>query len=109
MQNLGSAMSVPTDPPYCLMYSTSYMRGVDPNHFDTCNNPARMRMRHCICRATLQFMNPDPDLWRLILPCGTKYNKQIFPMILKLHNHCKPLTDRRQTLSNGNGRGLSGI
>ena len=55
-------MSIPTDRPYCLVYSTSYVKGVELDHFDTCNNPAGMHMCCCIYRATLQFTNTDPDL-----------------------------------------------
>ena len=57
VSNFEGAMSIPTDPPYCLIYPTSYVRDVDPDHFDTCNNPGGMRLLHCVCRATLQFNN----------------------------------------------------
>ena len=57
-------MSIPTDPPYCLVYPTSYVRDVEPDHFDICNNPAGARLRRCICRATLQYTNDDPNQCR---------------------------------------------
>ena len=60
VSNLGGAMSIPTDPPYCLIYPTSYMRNAEPDHFDTHNNPAGMCLHHCVCRATLQFNNDEP-------------------------------------------------
>ena len=39
VDNLNGVMSVPTDPPYCLVYPTSYIKGIKPNHFDTYNSP----------------------------------------------------------------------
>ena len=38
VNNYGGAMSVPTDLPYCLIYATSYVKDVEPDHFNTCNN-----------------------------------------------------------------------
>ena len=72
--NYGGAMSIPTDPSYCLVYPMSYVRDVEPDHFDTHNNLAGTCLCHCICHATLQYMNDDPKQHReysrshLILP-----------------------------------------
>ena len=76
VSNYGGTMSIPTDPPYCLFYPTSYVRDVKPDHFDTYNKPAGIHLCHCICHTTLQYMNdrsqsaqricwelPDPTLW----------------------------------------------
>ena len=85
-------MSVPTDPPYCLVYPTSYARDMDPDHFNTCNNLAGTHLCHCIC-------HDDPDQCRkysgscLILHHGAQYNDRLFPAILKPWNHQEPLTD----------------
>ena len=57
VSNFGGTMSIPTDPPYCLAYPTSYVRDVDPDHFDTHNNPVGMCLHCCICHTTLQFNN----------------------------------------------------
>ena len=79
VNNYAGVMSVPTDLPYCLAYPMSYVKDVEPDHFDTCNNPARTCLCHCICLATLQYMNDDPHYCRayggscLILPCGAQY------------------------------------
>ena len=76
VSNYGGAMSIPTDLPYCLIYPMSYMRDVEPDHFDTHNNPAGTHLCCCICHATLQYMNDDPNQCRqysgshLILPHG---------------------------------------
>ena len=92
-------MSVPTDPPYCLVYPTSYIKGVESDHFDTHNSPMGMHLHHCICHATLQFSNDDPKertnyvRSHLILPCGVQYNDWLFPAILELWNHRSPLID----------------
>ena len=64
VSNYGGAMSIPTDPPYCLVYPTSYVRDVEPDHFDTHNNPAGTCLCHCICYAILQYMNDDPNQYR---------------------------------------------
>ena len=60
VSNYGGTMSVPTDQLYCLIYPTSYVRDVEPDHFDTHNNLAGTRLHHCVCRATLQYVNADP-------------------------------------------------
>ena len=92
-------MSVPTDPPYCLVYPMSYVKDVELDHFDTCNNPAGTHLCHCICCATLQYMNDDPHYHRayganrLILPHGAQYKEQLFPEILKPWNHQAPWID----------------
>ena len=92
-------MSVPTDQPYCLVYPTSYMRDVEPDHFNTCNSPAGTHLHCCICRATLQYTNDDPDQHReysesqLILPHRAQYKERLFPEILKPRNHWGLLTD----------------
>ena len=99
VSNYGGAMSVPTDPPYCLIYPTSYMRDVELYHFNTHNNPAGTCLCHCICHATLQYINEDPNEHReyagscLILPHGAQYKERFFPEILELQNHREPLTD----------------
>ena len=99
VSNYGGAMSIPTDLPYCLIYPMSYVRDVEPDHFDTRNNPAGTRLHHCICRATLQYMNDDPSQCReysgsrLILPRGAQYKEQLFPEILKPRNHWEQLTN----------------
>ena len=99
VSNYGGTMSVPMDPPYCLIYPMSYMRDMEPDHFDTHNNPAGTCLHHCICHATLQYMNDDPNQCReysrscLILPHGTQYKEQLFPEILEQWNHWEPLMD----------------
>ena len=99
VSNYGGAMSIPTNPPYWLIYPTSYMRDVEPDHFDTCNNLAGTHLHHCICCATLQFTNDNPNQHReysgsqLILPHRAQYKEQLFLEILKPWNHQGPLTD----------------
>ena len=60
VDNLSSIMSIPTDPPYCLVCPTSYIKGIKHDHFDTCNSPAGMHLHCCVCHTTLQFSNDDP-------------------------------------------------
>ena len=97
--NYGGMMSVPMDPPYCLVYPTSYVKDMEPDHFDSCNNPTRTRLYCCIFCATLQYMSDDPRYCRayrrshLILPHGAKYNGQLFPEILEPQNYRVPLID----------------
>ena len=99
VDNLSGVMSVPTDPPYCLVYPTSYIKGAEPDHFDTCNSPTGMCLHHCICRAILQFSNDDPKEHtnyirsHLILPHGVQYNEWLYPSILEPWNHHGPLID----------------
>ena len=99
VSNFRGAMSIPTDLPYCLVYPTSYVKDVDLDHFDTCNNPVGMHLHCCVCHATLQFNNDEPKECtdyarsRFILPCGAQYNDQLFPTILKPQNHHGPLVD----------------
>ena len=81
VNNYGGVMSIPMDPPYCLIYPISYVKDVELDHLDTCNNPAGTCLHHCICCATLQYMNDDPHYCRaysgscLILPCGAQYKE----------------------------------
>ena len=99
VSNYGGTMSIPTDPPYCLIYPMSYVRDVELDHFDTCNNLARTSLHHCICCTTLQYMNDDPNQCReysgsrLILPHGAQYIERLFPEILEPQNHLGPLTN----------------
>ena len=92
-------MSVPTDPPYFLVYPTSYIKGIEPDHFDTHNSPVGMCLHCCVCCATLQFSNDDPKQRtkyvgsRLILPYRVQYNDRLYPSILELWNHHSPLID----------------
>ena len=92
-------MSVPMDPPYYLVYPTSYVKGVEPDHFDTRNSPVGMCLHCCVCRATLQFSNYDPKECtkyirsHLILPCGAQYNDRLYPTILEPWNHHGLLID----------------
>ena len=99
VDNLIGIMSIPTDPPYCLVYPTTYVKGTEPNHFDTQNSPAGMHLHHCVCQATLQFSNTDPQQHtkyagsHLIVPRGAQYNDHLYPAILKLRNYRSPLID----------------
>ena len=99
VDNLSSAMSIPMDPPYCLVYPTSYIKGIEPNHFDTWNSPVGMRLHRCVCRATLQYGNDDPKQRtkyvesHLIMPRGAQYNDHLYPSILEPQNHHSLLID----------------
>ena len=81
VSNYGGAMSIPMDPPYCLIYPMSYVRDVKPDHFDTHKNPAGTCLCCCICCITLQYMNDNPNQHReysrscLILPCRAQYKE----------------------------------
>ena len=99
VSNSGGALAIPTDPPYCLLYPTCYVRDADFDHFDTCNNLAGMYLCCCLCHATLQFSNDEPKEHNnytgshLILPHGAQYNDRLFPSILQPQNHHGPLID----------------
>ena len=99
VDNLSSTMSVPMDPPYCLVYPTNYVKGIEIDHFNTRNSPTGMRLHHCMCHTTLQFSNNDPKEHTnyirscLILPHGAQYNNQLYPNILQPWNHCGLLID----------------
>ena len=99
VDNFSGTMSIPTDPPYCLVYPTSYVKGVELDHFNTHNSPAGTCLHCCICHATLQFSNNDlkehTNYTRscLILPRRVQYNDQLFPAILEPWNHHGPLID----------------
>ena len=81
VSNYGGAMSIPMDPPHCLIYPTSYVRDVEPDHFNTHNNPAGTHLHYCMCHPTLQYMNDDSNQCReyprshLILPHGAQYKE----------------------------------
>ena len=87
------------NPPYCLVYPTSYVKGIELDHFNTHNSPTGMCLHCCVCCATLQFSNNDPKECtnyigsHLILPHGVQYNVQLYPAILELQNHHSLLID----------------
>ena len=99
VNNYGGVMSIPMDSPYCLIYPMSYMKDVEPDYFNTCNNPAKTCLHCCICCATLQYMDDDPRYYRaydgshLILPNRATYKERLFPENLEPRNHQAPLTD----------------
>ena len=99
MDNLSGVMSVPTDPPYCLVYPMTYVKGAEPDHFDTHNSPVGMRLHCCMCRATLQFSDTNPQQCtkyrgsHLIVPHGAQYEDCLFPSIVEPWNHHSPLID----------------
>ena len=99
VDNLSGAMSIPTDPPYFLVYPTSYIKGIKPDHFDTRNSSVGMCLHRCVCCTTLQFSNDDSKLHtkyvrsHLILPHWVQYNDRLYPTILELRNHCDLLID----------------
>ena len=49
VDNLSGIMSVPMDPPYCLVYPTTYIKGTELDHFNTQNSPMGTRLHHCVC------------------------------------------------------------
>ena len=53
-------MSIPMDPPFCLIYPTTYVKDVELDYFNTHNNLAGTCLHCCICFATLQYMNSNP-------------------------------------------------
>ena len=99
VDNFSGAMSIPMDPPYCLVYPTSYVKGVEPDHFDTHNSPTGMCLHHCVCHTTLQFSNNDPKEHtnyarsHLILPHRVQHNDRLFPAILEPWSHHSQLID----------------
>ena len=99
VDNLSDIMSIPMDPPYCLVYPTTYIKGIEPDHFDTRNSPVGMCLHHCVCQATLQFSNTDPKQHtkytgsHLIVPHRAQYNDRLYPAILEPRNHRGPLID----------------
>ena len=88
VNNYGGIMSVPTDLPYCLVYPMSYVKDMEPDHFNTHNNPAGTCLCCCICHATLQYMNDNPPYCRayggghLILPRGPSTRSDCSPRSL---------------------------
>ena len=99
VDNLSGFISILMDPPYCLVYPTTYAKGAEPDHFDTQNSPMGTRLHCCVCRATLQFSNTDPKQCtkyagsHLIVPRRVQYNDRLYPDILEPRNHRGPLID----------------
>ena len=75
VSNYGGAMSVPTDPPYCLVYPMSYVRDVELDHFNIHNNLPGTHLCHCICHATLQHQHREYARSCLILPHRAQYKE----------------------------------
>ena len=49
VDNLSGIMSISMDPPYCLVYPTTYIKDIEPDHFDTQNSPVGMCLHRCVC------------------------------------------------------------
>ena len=81
INNYGGAMSIPTDPPYCLIYPMSYMKDVELDHFDT-----------CICCTTLQHMNDDPNQCREYGGAASSY-----PVGLSTRSECSLRSSSHRT------------
>ena len=60
ISNFGGTLAIPTDPPYCLVYPTCYVRDTDLDHFDTRNNPAGTHLHHCVFHTTLSSAMTNP-------------------------------------------------
>ena len=99
--NFGSLMAVPTDPPYCLMYSYTYSDEValqNQNHFNTTGVPPRIHTSSCICHTLLQHADltkahrPKYNESHLIVPWGAQY-KTLLPEITMPCNHQGLLLD----------------
>ena len=98
VDNLSGIMSIPMDPPYCLVYPTTCVKGAEPDHFDTWNSPVGTHLHRCVCRATLQFSNTDPQqrtkyAGSCLIPRRAQYNNHLYPAILELRSHRGPLID----------------
>ena len=56
-----------------------------------------MHLHRCVCRATLQFIDPKQRTKyagsHLIIPRRAQYNDHLYPAILELQNHRGPLID----------------
>ena len=99
--NFGSIMSVPTDPPYCLVYPMIYSDSTpieNQNHFNTVASPPGQHTCGCICHILLQHAD-------LMEAHKRKYNgscqiishsaqyKTLFPEITMPCNHWGLLID----------------
>ena len=94
-------MAVPTEPPYCLVYSNIYAASIpteDRNHFNVQGGPPGLHTNICICHALLQHVNlSKAHRWKyhgscVVIPWGAQYN-HLLPKITMLHNHWVPLID----------------
>ena len=93
--NFSGIMAVPTDPPYCLVYSIVYNDNIatqNQNHFNTAGSPSGVCTHNFMCCALLQHADLTEahkqkyEGNRFTVPCGAQY-KTLFPEITMLHNH----------------------
>ena len=97
--NFGSIMTIPADPPYCLVYPMIYSDDVatkNQNHFNTAASPPGLHTHSCICCTLLQHADLTEahkqkyNGSHLIVPCSIQY-KTLFPEITMPRNHWGPL------------------
>ena len=100
MANYRGIITLPTDPPYHLMYPTAYDdHTMNKTHFNTMGCPSGMFTETCVCCSLLHLMDIDSANRQkfkgscLLVPCSTQY-KTLFPIIDEsLHTHHWPLMD----------------
>ena len=86
--NFGGLMAVPTDPPYCLVYSNIYYNEVPPED----------KTHACICCSLLwhadlsEAHRQNYHESHLVIPWGAQYS-HLLPKITMLHNHQVLLID----------------
>ena len=92
VNNYGGTMSISMDPPYCLIYPTSYMRDVEPDHFNTHNNPAG------IC-CTTAYITPHCSS-PMMTPTSTRSTlgtDKSYLMGLSIRSDCSPRSSSHGT------------
>ena len=93
VDNLSGIMSIPTDPPYCLVYPTTYVKGAEPDHFT-------LRTVPWGCAYTVVCAEPPCSSVALIPSSAlntegvtSSYHDRLFLTIVELWNHRSPLID----------------
>ena len=93
--NFGGRIAMPTNPPYCLVYTNTYLSTVpllEWTPFNTVGSPPGLCLGKCMCCVLLQVADLSTERKRqyagshLIIPRGTQFTNR-FPTTVNPRNH----------------------
>ena len=93
--NFGCRIALPTNPPYCLIYTNTYLSTVpllEQTPFNNVGSLPGLHLGKCMCHTLLQVADLSTERKQqyagshLIIPHGTQFTNR-FPTIIESRNH----------------------
>ena len=97
--NFASLLTIPTVPPYCLVYPIQFTKDTpqdERDHLHPDQVLPGLCTRECVCCQTIHHTNMTLDHYTtyigscLLVLQGTQYNEDGLPKVIKLCNHHGP-------------------